>query len=156
SRGTRASRACLSRSPDVVGRGLPEHRACTSRRHVSSPTPKLGQASPHGRGRTKPNGMSTPTTHTHHAIDYLELTVTDMDAAKRFYAAAFGWSFNDYGPEYQGIAGMQGSAKEQGGLTLGAKVTTGPGVPLVVLFSSDLEKTLAAVKKAGGRVTKEP
>ena len=39
----------------------------------------------------------------HHAIDYIELSVTDMDAAKAFYASAFDWSFNDYGPGYQGI-----------------------------------------------------
>ena len=45
------------------------------------------------------------TTHTHHAIDYIELAVTDIEAAKAFYAAAFGWSLVDYGPEYAGIQG---------------------------------------------------
>ena len=35
------------------------------------------------------------TTHVHHAIDYIELYVTDVADAKRFYAAAFGWAFND-------------------------------------------------------------
>jgi predicted enzyme related to lactoylglutathione lyase len=29
----------------------------------------------------------------HHAIDLVELTVTDLPAAKRFYAGAFGWGF---------------------------------------------------------------
>ena len=37
--------------------------------------------------------------HAHHAIDYVEITVTDMDAAKAFYASAFGWSLVDYGPD---------------------------------------------------------
>ena len=41
--------------------------------------------------------------HTHHAIDYIEIAVTDIDAAKAFYGAAFGWSFVDYGPDYAGI-----------------------------------------------------
>lgn len=27
--------------------------------------------------------------HLHHAIDYIEINVTDMEAAKRFYAEAF-------------------------------------------------------------------
>ena len=59
--------------------------------------------------------MSASETHTHHAIDYIELTVTDMDAAKAFYTSAFGWSLADYGPEY---AGIQGDGSEQGGLRL--------------------------------------
>ena len=50
---------------------------------------------------------------THHGIDYVEFTVRDLAAAKRFYAAAFGWQFNDYGPEYAGIKGPKG---EVGGL----------------------------------------
>ena len=47
--------------------------------------------------------MSQPSVHRHHAIDYVELTVTDLEQAKRFYSEAFGWRFNDYGPEYAGI-----------------------------------------------------
>ena len=35
----------------------------------------------------------------HHTIKYIEFTVRDLQAAKRFYAAAFGWQFNDYGPD---------------------------------------------------------
>jgi catechol 2,3-dioxygenase-like lactoylglutathione lyase family enzyme len=46
--------------------------------------------------------------HTNHAIDYFEFTVRDLAAAKRFYADAFGWTFNDYGPEYAGIRGREG------------------------------------------------
>jgi uncharacterized protein len=88
--------------------------------------------------------------HTHHAIDYIEITVADVAAAKRFYAAGFGWTFNDYGPDY---AGIKGESREQGGLKQG---TTVAGGPLVVLYSKDLAASLAAVKAAGGTVTKEP
>ncbi|NYG36708.1 VOC family protein [Janibacter alkaliphilus] len=35
------------------------------------------------------------TEHTHHAIDYVELGATDLDAAKTFYESAFGWTFTD-------------------------------------------------------------
>ena len=53
--------------------------------------------------------------HTHHAIDYVELAVTDLPAAKRFYAGAFGWEFTDYGPAYAGFR-APGREAESGGL----------------------------------------
>ena len=40
--------------------------------------------------------------------------VTDLEATRAFYAAAFGWQFNDYGPSYAGIRGPDG--EEVGGL----------------------------------------
>lgn len=88
--------------------------------------------------------------HRHHQIDYIEITVGDLPAAKKFYAEAFGWCFNEYGPGYAGIQGEQG---EVGGLRQGAPV---PGGPLVVMYSDDLEATLAAVEAAGGRVVEAP
>jgi hypothetical protein len=91
------------------------------------------------------------TQHTHHAIDYIELAVMDVAAAKRFYGAAFGWQFADYGPGY---AGIQGVGRETGGLRQAATVR--PGGPLVILYSRDLDASLAAVRVAGGRVIKEP
>lgn len=91
--------------------------------------------------------------HTHHAIDYIELTVTDLDAAMAFYGAAFGWRFTRYGPAYAGIQRMAG-AGESGGLQLDPEGDTAPrGGPLVILYSADLEASLAAVEAAGGRVT---
>lgn len=89
--------------------------------------------------------------HIHHAIDYIEFTVTDMDKAKRFYEAAFDWKFNDYGPEY---AGIQKEGGEAGGLRLASEVVTGG--PLVVLYSDDLDMTLSSVREAGGQITTEP
>ena len=88
---------------------------------------------------------------THHEIDYVEFTVRDLAAAKRFYSTAFGWQFNDYGPEYAGIKGERG---EVGGLHQTAEPRTGG--PLVILYSKDLEKTLAAVRSAGGKIVREP
>lgn len=95
--------------------------------------------------------MSESGSHTHHAIDYIEITVPDVAAARAFYAAAFGWSFNDYGPDYAGICG---DGREQGGLAKGDRPAAGG--PLVVLYSDDLDATLAAVREAGGRIVKEP
>ncbi len=91
-------------------------------------------------------------THQHHTIDYIEFTVLDMAEAKRFYGEAFGWTFNDYGPEYAGIQKLGGG--EVGGFAQASKVERGG--PLVVLYSVDLEASLEAVKKAGGRLLGEP
>jgi len=91
------------------------------------------------------------TGHIHHAIDYIEFSVADMDESRRFYEAAFDWKFNDYGPTY---AGIQKQGGEAGGLRLDQKVSSGG--PLVILYSNDLVTTLAKVRQAGGRITKEP
>lgn len=95
--------------------------------------------------------MSDGTPHAHHAIDYVEITVTDLAQAKEFYEAAFGWSFTAYGTEY---AGIRGPDREMGGLAQGTP--TPPGGPLVVLYSSDLDATLASVRNAGGVIVTPP
>ncbi len=95
--------------------------------------------------------MTDAVAHTHHAIDYIELSVTDVAIAKAFYAGAFGWEFNDYGPDYCGI---KGEGREVGGLRKEATVRVGG--PLVVLYSRDLEASLGSVREAGGKIVKEP
>jgi uncharacterized protein len=89
--------------------------------------------------------------HTHHSIDYIEFTVRDLAVAKRFYGAAFGWTFTDYGPDY---AGIQGGDREPGGLRHSDELRLGGA--LVVLYSDDLAASLAAVRAAGGKIVKEP
>ena len=90
--------------------------------------------------------------HHHHTLDYVELTVHDLEAAKRFYGEAFGWRFNDYGPEYAGIQRHDGQG-EVGGMVPGEVV---PGGPLLILYSDDLESSVRAVTAAGGTITVEP
>ena len=87
----------------------------------------------------------------HHEINYIEIYVTDMDAAKRFYTSAFGWQFTDYSPEYAGIQKQSGG--ETGGICLAEQVA--PGGPLVILYSNNLEASQSSVAQAGGTVTKE-
>jgi uncharacterized protein len=90
-------------------------------------------------------------TQHHHAIDYLELGVTDLAAAKRFYTAAFGWAFTDYGPEYAGIRRADGQG-EVGGLAQVPSVTRGGA--LLVLYSKDLRASALAIERAGGHIVK--
>jgi predicted enzyme related to lactoylglutathione lyase len=100
-------------------------------------------------------GMTADAAPRHHAIDYVELTVTDLDRAKRFYADAFGWSFTDYGPDYAGFRDARSGPEESGGLRRDDVVRTGGG-PLVLLFSAHLDATVAAVTRAGGQVVAGP
>ena len=89
--------------------------------------------------------------NTRHAIDYIEFRVSDLVNAKRFYTAAFGRAFTDYGPDY---AGIQGGDRELGGLRRTDELRLGG--PLVVLYSDNLEASLDAVRLAGGKVVQEP
>ncbi|WP_280233883.1 VOC family protein [Nocardia cyriacigeorgica] len=93
--------------------------------------------------------------HRHHAIDYIEIAVTDLDAAKRFYTEAFGWQFNDYGPAYAGIRNPAApETSEVGGLALAEQPRQGG--PLVLLYSDDLDASVGAVEAAGGTVVNGP
>ena len=78
-------------------------------------------------------------------IDYLEFSSPDIAATKDFFSRAFGWSFNDYGPEYQELA----DAGVSGGI---AAAPLAP--PLVILKAEDLEAALAQVSAAGAEITK--
>lgn len=89
----------------------------------------------------------------HHTIDYLELAAPNLAASKSFYTNVFGWSFNDYGPDYAGIRSPDGG-DEVGGLNSGR--AAGPGLPLVIIYSDDLAATVDAVRTAGGRITEDP
>jgi len=80
-------------------------------------------------------------------IDYVEMPGGELAGTKAFYAAAFGWSFVDYGPSY--AAFDQGL---DGGFDADAEVAGKP--PLVVLYAHDIEAMLARVEAAGGVVVK--
>lgn len=85
----------------------------------------------------------------HHALNYVELTVTDLPAAKDFYQSAFGWKFVDYGEQYAGILMPGEETVESGGLLL-ADTPRPAGGPFVLLYSEDLDATAAAIEAAGG------
>ena len=81
-------------------------------------------------------------------------TSTDLAARQaRSTTQAFGWRFNDYGPDYAGIQAPDGDG-EVGGLGVGRE--PGPGGPLVLVISDDLDASVEAVRGAGGEVTEGP
>ena len=88
---------------------------------------------------------------THHSIDYIEFAVLDLPESRRFYSEAFGWGFTEYGPDYVGITIDD---REVGGMHPSEEIAQGG--PLVILYSDNLEDSLAAVVAAGGEVVVQP
>jgi hypothetical protein len=83
-------------------------------------------------------------------INYLELPAIDFAAMKAFYGAAFGWSFEDWGPEYTAFsdAGLEGGFR---------KTDAAPprGGALVILYADDLDAAEKAVIEAGGKIIEQ-
>jgi len=53
----------------------------------------------------------------HEKINYVEFPAKDLPATKAFFKKAFGWSFEDYGPDYtafsnQGLDGRHPRRRE--------------------------------------------
>jgi len=86
-------------------------------------------------------------THTDNHINYVEFSAQDLNVVKTFYGQAFGWTFQDWGPDYAAFSG----AGVEGGFRGGEAPT--PGGALVILYASDLEAAERAVVAAGGVIT---
>lgn len=87
----------------------------------------------------------------HHNMNYIEFAATDVARARHFYGTAFGWAFQDWGPDY--ISFDAASAGMNGGFrTIKPGEETGEAAPLVVLYSADLKDTEAAIVAAGGSI----
>lgn len=85
-------------------------------------------------------------------IDYVEFPASDLEATKSFFSSAFGWSFEDYGPDYAAFSG----AGLNGGLYRSERRgTVENGSALIVLYSDDLEMTYSKVVECGGTIVKE-
>ncbi|OYW33146.1 MAG: glyoxalase [Methyloversatilis sp. 12-65-5] len=87
----------------------------------------------------------------HEKINYVEYPARDVGATKRFFQDAFGWVFEDYGPDY---AAFSGQGLDGGFYTSDLVADTRQGSALIVFYSADLERTLAKVVAAGGKVVR--
>jgi predicted enzyme related to lactoylglutathione lyase len=83
---------------------------------------------------------------TNNHIDYVELAAEDLAAVKKFYGEAFGWEFQDWGPDYVSFSG----AGLDGGIRGGEKPVQGS--TLVILYADDLEASEKRVTNAGGEI----
>lgn len=81
-------------------------------------------------------------------LNYVELPVHDIGAAKVFYEKAFGWNMTGFGPTY--------AATITGDTDIGLQADTAEQTkaPLAVIDVEDLEAALEAVTDAGGTISR--
>ena len=85
-------------------------------------------------------------------IDYIEMPSRDLPETRRFFSALFGWSFDDYGPDY--IAFDDG--RTTGGFFKAERTwQESAACPLVVFYAADLKATRNEVTRLGGTITRE-
>ncbi|TBR42747.1 VOC family protein [Marinomonas agarivorans] len=79
----------------------------------------------------------------HEKVNYIELPARDLTATKTFFTKLFDWHFTDYGPEYTAFSN---SGIEGGFFKSDLTSVTQKGSALIVLYSDDLEATLAKIE----------
>ena len=89
--------------------------------------------------------------NSHEKINYIELPARDIEAARLFFSAVFGWTFVDYGADYSAFsnAGIDGGFYKSD-----LRASTESGSALVVFYSNDLADTQAKIERAGGSIVK--
>jgi hypothetical protein len=85
----------------------------------------------------------------HNQIHYVEFQATDLDLVRTFYNRIFGWSFQDYGPDYTSF--------QDGRIAGGFVRTLAPAAanPLIVIYVDDLLATRKLVAENGGTISRE-
>ncbi len=85
-------------------------------------------------------------------INFIEFPAQDIESVKSskdFYSKVFGWEFKDWGDDYidttsSGVGcGFNGDSSHK------------PNLPLIVIYTTDLDFALEKVKSSGGKITKE-
>lgn len=87
----------------------------------------------------------------HEKINYVEFPAKNLDATKTFFTQVFGWSFEDYGPEYTAFSnqGLDG-----GFFKADLNSSTVNGAGLIVFYSNNLEATQGKIEQANGHIVK--
>ena len=83
-------------------------------------------------------------------IDYIEIPVTDLEKARAFFQALYGWTFQEWGPDYFSFD----DGRLKGGLRRAEEPAPATGV-LLVFFSEDLERDVGRVKELGATISQD-
>lgn len=82
---------------------------------------------------------------------WIDLTTSDVERAKQFYGAVFGWTFETGGPEYGGyVTAFQGE-RVVAGLMHNDPKWNAPDFWTTYLHTADADATVAAATAAGGQ-----
>lgn len=84
-------------------------------------------------------------------INYIEFPARNIEATKAFFATAFGWTFEDFGPDY---AAFSNQGVDGGFYKSELSSSTGSGGALVVLYSDSLELLQTKIEEAGGTIVR--
>lgn len=87
----------------------------------------------------------------HEKLDYVEFPAANMEATRAFFHQVFGWSFEEFGPDY---CAFSNQGLDGGFYRSELYSSTRNGSALLVFYSTDLVATLAKVEAAGGRIEK--
>ena len=82
-------------------------------------------------------------------VDYIEFGATDLERTRRFYEQVFGWTFEDYGPDYSSFQ----DGRISGGFTRDAPVR--PANPLIVIYAVRLKEVEEKIRSEGGKIVRE-
>lgn len=85
-------------------------------------------------------------------LNYVEFPAKNLLATKKFFNLAFGWEFEDFGPEYTSFSN-QGL---NGGFYYSKLASSSShGAALLVLLSDNLEQSKVNVELAGGKIVQD-
>jgi len=87
----------------------------------------------------------------HEKLNYVELPAKNIIETKKFFIAAFDWSFVDFGDDYTSFSG---EGLDGGFFKSDLSSSTSNGAALLVFYSNDLDATLAKVQESGGTIVK--
>jgi len=96
--------------------------------------------------------MTTVDKHPAGDVTWLDLMSSDPEGSRKFYGGLFGWTFEVGGPETGGYAIASLGGKFVAGVGPRPPDQPVPTAWTVYLATDDLDRTLTAVKEAGGQV----
>jgi uncharacterized protein len=138
-----------------TGKGVPAAPATSEgyRKSLSSFSVARIANAKYGQGEGDMSSPADDNKANNHKINYVEFVSTDIARSRHFYSDVFGWSFQDWGPDY--ISFSAPGTGIDGGFLSGETLNIGEtaGSPLIVLYAVDLAATEQAIIAAGGKIT---
>ena len=88
----------------------------------------------------------------HEKLNYVEYPACNLSATKNFFIKVFGWSFEDFGPEYTAFTG---EGLDGGFFKSTQCSSTENGAALLIFYSKDLKSTYDKIIDSNGEIVQE-
>ena len=83
-------------------------------------------------------------------IDYVEIPVIDLNKAREFFVGLFGWTFQEWGPDYYSFS----DGRLECGMRRVEEVARSSSI-LLVFYSENLERDVERVKELGATISQD-